>query len=336
MVEKLLLKPKWKAFIMRLTPKKDRQRVKLQVLFSVSLSKMRAEHLYTKKVVISTSLFFLSLVVFVVSILIGRDFMRNTTDQLSLIGGTERTVAQREAMLRIDDQYFATHGLMEEATLEALVRSLMPELSDMQVIEETDRVRAKYRSWAALVFHWWLVFIAFGFGLVGWFVPNLMLLVRKILVKSSAEDDYMQLQTLVSVLMYTDCDTLQVLSYLARQSTVHKPYLLWAYHSFVSAPEMELERLKARIGLPDFKSFIDKLKMTISDLSLRDAFSDLIAERDAMMRLRHIAMEATIKRKAVLCSIIAITPMVLFVIGEFAAPIMILGMQELTSSHGLF
>ena len=142
----------------------------------------------------------------------------------------------------------------------------------------------------------------------------------------------MQLQTLVSILVYTDLDTLAVLQQMVQQSTVHKDILLHAYHSFPSAPELELERLRSKITLNDFKWFIDKLRLTISELPMNEAFADLITERENFVRLRRIAMESLLAKKRVICGFLAMFPIIAFSVGQFLVPLGYLGIMEFQSA----
>lgn len=92
----ILLKIKqWKSFIKGLYPKKEKSRFKIEYKLKMALSKMKLEHYYTKKVVFATASFFMSLVIIFISVQLGKDFTGNTTAQLLLIAGEERTQTQK-------------------------------------------------------------------------------------------------------------------------------------------------------------------------------------------------------------------------------------------------
>lgn len=262
------------------------------------------------------------------SINLGRDFALNTTAQLSLVAGREYTDEEIKAIRVMDGIYFEAEGKFSDNDLQILIRRYLPALSDMQIQDEMKRVQDKYNTWSSLYFRWYYVLIAFAFGVFGWFIPAVMLKVRAYLIKNATEDDYMQLQTLVSVLTFTELDTLAVLRQMQQNSTVHKDILLEAYHGFPSAPEMELNRLKSKITLPEFKWFIDKLKLTVSELPMREAFSDLVTERENLTRLRRISMEASVSGKAGFARILMILPMILLAAAEFIVPIGYLGVMQ--------
>lgn len=333
--EKLLSNKSWKRFVSGLAPKKEKKRAKLEFKLKKALSKMKFTHYYIKKVIFGGAVFVATLALIFLSINLGRDFARNTTAELSLVASEERSESEQNATRVMDEVYFESEGKMSDNELKTLVHRYLPSLSDMHVQDEMKRVRDKYSTWSGLYFHWYYVPVAFAFGIFGWFIPAIMIKIRTFLIKNEMEDDYMQLQTLVSILTYTELDTLSVLRQMEQHSTVHKEILLEAYHGFPSAPEMELERLKSKITFPGFKWFIDKLKLTISELPMNEAFSDLVSERENLMRLRHISMEASVSSKAVLGRILMILPMILLAVSEFIIPIGVLGVMEFTNALGM-
>ena len=293
---------------------------------------MTLEHYYTKKAVFAAFFFTVTFVIMFVAVALGSDYVKNSVAQLSLVAGVERTEREQAAMRVMDEVYFEAGGRMSNNEHHLLIRRYLPGLSDMQMLDEVKRMQDKYNAWVNLYFRWQYVWLAFVLGVFGWCLPALMLKGRRYIVKTETEDDYMQLQTLVSILVYTGIDTLSVLQQMVQQSSVHKDILLFAYHSFPSAPELELERLRSKLTLPDFKWFIDKLKLTISELPMEEAFSDLISERENFMRLRHIAMESNLAKKRSVCGFLAMAPIIAFAVGEFLIPLGYLGIMEFQSA----
>lgn len=300
----------------------------LSARLNSAISKMEVKHFYTKKLVFAATVFAATLVLMTVSVILGRNFILNTTAPLTLVGGAVRTPEETAALRRVDAVYFEAEGRITDTELRGVIKRFLPKYSEMQINDEVKRVKDKYSTWINLYFKWWFVFAAFAVSLLGWFLPDIILTFRKIFVKNEETDDFMQLQTLVAILMHTDMDTLSVIEQLARQSTVHKDMLLWAFHAVPAAPDMEMERLERKASLPEMKAFVQKLKTTISDMSLKDAFANLLAERESLQRLRHIAMEATIRSKANICSLVSIIPTILLIVAEFALPLFMLAMGE--------
>ena len=209
-----------------------------------------------------------------------------------------------------------------------MVQGYMPGLSDLQVIDQVKRLQDKFETLMNTKFHWWLIWVCAFIGFIGWNIPNISVKLRRIMVRTEAEDDFLQLQTLVSIFMTTDMDTLDTLYELSQHSRIHKEMLTYCYHSYPANPELELTRLQSKTPLTEFKRFIGKLKLTISDLSMQEAFSDLIIEREQIMRIREITINATIDKKRGLCGPLSLTPLGFMVVGELLIPLGYLGYRE--------
>lgn len=330
--EALLKHKVWQNFIRVFYPKKLITRGRLKNVIKKSLSKMKLSHFYTKKIVFAVVAFFAAIAVTIAACVIGRDFAKNTTAQLSMASGVERSEEQLINMRIMDAIFFEANGEMYENELTALIKTYLPGLTDMEMQDEMTRIRNKYDLWADTYFKFYYLLIAFALGIIGYFVPNFMLKGRAYFVKNEAQDDFMQIQTLVGIMLNTNVDTLEILRQMARHSTVHKDLLQYAYHSFPSAPEQELEWLKTKLTIPEFRIFIDKLKMSISEVSLTDAFSDLITERQHLLRLQELTFKATLSKKKFLCKILSFLPLVMYVLAEFLIPMLTLGMNEFFSS----
>ena len=140
------------------------------------------------------------------------------------------------------------------------------------------------------------------------------------------------MQTLIAILMYTPLDTLDTLYWLERNSIVHKDVLLYAYHEYPSDAEKAQTRFKSKSAVPEFHQMCDKLISTISEVSLKDAFPDLIRQREHTIKMRETIQSNAIQKKRRLASPISLTPLVILVLGHVIAPIGILGYQEFVNT----
>ena len=361
-----LTKDNVRKFIDDIKPKNSKA-LKWKRKIKEALSRQSIEELYVQKVVFASIAFVFALVTCFSVIQMGSDYVRNSTQQLSLVATNEMDAFSKESILMLDEKYMAQRlalqpektllqeigdvvvsvkdllGLngkksvtekkekypdLSEDAIKGMVSGYMPGLSDLQVIEQVKRLQDKFETVMNTKFHWWLVWVCALFGMIGWKAPDIMLAFRKLMVKTDAEDDFLQLQTLVSIFMTTDMDTLDILYELSQQSRIHKDMLTYCYHSYPANPELELTRLQSKTPLTEFKRFIGKLKLTISDLSMKEAFSDLIIEREQIMRIREITVQATIDKKRGLCGPLSLTPLGFMVVGELLIPLGYLGYRE--------
>ena len=361
-----LTKPSISRFIDDIKPK-NRKALKWKRKLKAALSRQSIEELYVQKTLYGSIAFVFAILVCFSVIQLGSDYVRNSTQQLSLVATNEMDGFSKESILMLDEKYMAQrlalqpeYTLMEEIgqviynikdllglngkksvtdtkekypdlsedAIKSMVAGYMPGLSDLQVIDQVKRLQDKFETVMNTKFHWWLVWVAALVGMLGWKIPDMMISFRKIMVKTDAEDDFLQLQTLVSIFMTTDMDTLDILYELSQQSRIHKEMLTYCYHSYPANPELELTRLQSKTPLTEFKRFIGKLKLTISDLSMAEAFADLIIEREQIMRIREITIQATIDKKRGLCGPLSLTPLGCMVVGELLIPLGYLGYRE--------
>lgn len=330
-VNNLLCKPKIMKFIKNIVPKNGKAR-KLEKKIKASLSRKSMEHLYVEKIVWAVSGLLVATICTISTITLSRDFLLNSTQQLSLVATDEMGIYTKEQILELDNSYFNRDRDWTDDEFKDAVRASMPGLTDLQILDQIKRIKDKENSLNTAYFHWYYTWIIIGIGCLAWKGPDIGLVLRQYMVQTEAEEDFLQIQTLVAILMNTEIDTLECLWQMCQHSRIHKNILLYCYHSYPSNPEKELIRLQSKTPIIDFKRFIGKLNLTISDLSLREAFSDLKIERDHMLRVREISMYAAIDKKRGLCGILSMTPLGFLVIFELLVPLGYLGYKEFTSA----
>lgn len=361
-----LAKTPIRRFIDNLKPK-NKKGFRLKQKLKLALSRQTLEEIYVQKTFYSIACFIIAVVTCMSVITMGSEYVKDSTQQLSLVATDEMSKYSKESILALDNKYisqrltlqpnktlgeeisdviYKVKGLiglngtksytekvekypdLPEDTIKSMVSGYMPGLSDLQVIDQVKRLQDKFETIMSTKFHWWLVWVCAFIGFIGWKIPDISIKLRRIMVRTEAEDDFLQLQTLVSIFMTTDMDTLDTLYELSQHSRIHKEMLTYCYHSYPANPELELTRLQSKTPLVEFKRFIGKLKLTISDLSMQEAFSDLIIEREQIMRIREITINATIDKKRGLCGPLSLMPLGFMVVGELLIPLGYLGYRE--------
>ena len=331
--KKLLEKPGFRQFIYNIEPKNAKKR-RLELKLKKALSQKGPEHIYTEKVVISVISFAFAVIAMLSIVDMARDYYLNSTDQLSLVADESMDAYSKEDILTLDNEYLNRTYEWDDEVFKETIKGYMPSLSDMQILDQMSRIRNKEASLETAYFHWYYMVICILICVLCWFIPDAQLKMRILLVKTEAEDDFLQLQTLMAILMNMNIDTLDALWQMCQHSRIHKDMLLYCYHSYPSNPELELARLKSKTPIIEFQRFLGKLQLTISDLSLAEAYSDLRIERDHMLRIREMSMIATINKKRKICGPISMTPFIMLVLGEFLIPIGYLGVKEFTKALG--
>lgn len=338
MFSTLIQKSKFiRRFVYDISPKNDKKnsRLKLQSKLNKALSKKGIEELYLEKSTYAIVTFIISIFAIVCAIQMGKQNMLNSTQSLSLVDMELSVKIDKQTMIDMDNEYIASREEGKEYSTDELyyfVQGRLPGLSDMEIQDQQKRLESKYNTIKNAYFHWWMLLICFGLGLTAWYTPDMLLKLRRWLVITEAEDDFLQLQTLMSILMNTDGDNLDALEQMSQMSKIHKDMLIYAYHGYPSNPDKELWNLEQKTPIMEFKRFIGKMRLAASDLSLKEVFADLMLEREYIQEQRDIKMRQAIDKKRTLCGMLAKAPMGIMVVGEFLFPIGYLGATELMSA----
>ncbi len=269
-----------------------------------------------------------------VSLSAGRTYLLNSTQNMGIVKDTSLDRYEKADVLAFDNEYLNRESEWKDAETLEKIKARFPELTEMDAGEYLKRLKDKEKALDATNLKWYYVLMVYGFAYGMSMIPNLLRKLRIWSAQSAAEDDFLQLQSLMAIIMCMGVDTLDALEQLCTNTRIHRPQLLYAYHAYASNPDLELERLKSKVNLIGFKRFIDKLKLTTVDLSLQEAFSDLLLERAHMVRMREMAMMAAIEKRRNLAGMLAKIPMGAMVALQMILPIAYLGIKEFSSALG--
>ncbi|XID94283.1 hypothetical protein ACF3MZ_07100 [Paenibacillaceae bacterium WGS1546] len=330
-----LLRAEWFARIVSdVMPKKQAGKARKQRMIKGALSLTDLRHLYASKLLFGFTAFAVAIVCFFFSVNLGKQFIYDNVREVSLVSGEKLTAADIRIRHEMDEYYLSLPERMTESQTKEFVKSRLPKLPPYDQEAQIKRLMEKYDSYYGTYFKWWMVLASFLIAAAATQLPELMLRARAWLLKTESEEDVLQLQTMISILMNTSTDTLDTLYWLERQSRVHKNALLDAYHEYPSNPDLALNRLKAKAVLPGFKRMVDKLLLTIHQIKLSEAFSDLVTEREHVMRIREISQNTALNKKRSMVSPLAMAPLVLTAVLYILLPLGILGFKEFVAALG--
>ncbi|ROR31740.1 hypothetical protein EDD66_101358 [Mobilisporobacter senegalensis] len=318
-------------FMKNISPK-NRKRFRLENKLRNAFSKKTVEELYLEKLTYALLGFVILITTFISSITIGRNFILNNVQSLSMLASDEMNAYEEEDILAMDNEYIAnrdTGYIYEEEDLKTLIISTMPELTDLQISDQMKRLEDKYRFLKSLYFRWYFIPISFVFSMIGWVLPDQSIRTRMKELKEEEEEEFLQIQTLMIILMSMNCDTMEAIEYLSQLTRVHKEMFQYCYHSYAADPVKALENMEEKTPIPDFKRFINKLKLTIDELSLADAFSDLKMDREHICRERDVVLRDIIDRKRNKCGGLVKVGFIMVIMLLFMFPLLYLGFTEM-------
>ncbi len=328
---KLMYRDNVVRFAKSLVTKVYKKRLKVTKQLEGCLSSKDIQYFYLEKLVYSVAFLFLSFL-FTVSILISaRSATYKSLSSSVMSASLTYTSEQEKETLAYDSEVLAMDELPAEEEMASRFKKIFPKGTSIENEAQVERLTQKYKTYHALKFRWWFAFIVIAATCVGWCVPNLLLKLRAKLVQSEAELDVLQLQTIIAILMDTPLDTLSVIYWLSKSSDIHKDILTYCYHEYVRDPEFALNHLKSKSAIAEFSSMCDKLLTTVYQVTLAEAFEDLIAERDNTMKIREVVQLDALKSKRNIAGPISTMPMGVWLVAVFIVPIAIVAVRSAVS-----
>lgn len=331
-VDNLLTKRWYKRIVRNVMSKSAKTIVSINKKIRGSLSSKDTEYIYAEKVLFSTIAFVLALISSVVMVISARQFIYKNTKSLSLVGGAVYSQEEYERLYKYDCEIMARKVLETDDIMAAQLKEVLPKATEFTRFDEVSRIKLKYEKYHNTYYRWWYVLICYAVGICGLFIPELLLKFRQYMVKAEAEEDVLQMQTIIASVMDTSLDTLSVLYWLEKNSSVHKDALRFCYHEYPADPELALNRLKSKSTVAEFHHMCDRFITTIHQISIKEAFATLITDRAHILRIREMVQEEMINSKRVIASPLALAPIIALAVMHILAPIGILGFAEFTKA----
>lgn len=331
-ITKLLYRTKVREFARTLIPKSFKKRNKTQKTIDGCLSSKTLEYIALEKFVFGCVGIVAAIILSIAIIIGARSGIYNSLTSSSMTSTLTYTAEQEAAVLEY--QHAIMDGDINPSMdeIEKFYISIYPKITEIELKAHTDRLTSVISQYRSTHFRWLYCIIYIGAWFAGHFLSDFLLMLRAKLVESEAEVDVLQLQTIIAILMDTPLDTLSVIYWLAKSSDIHKDVLTYCYHEYTRDAYYALDHLKRKSAIPEFSAICDKLKTTIEQVTLGEAFEDLILDRANTMAIRETVQMSSLKHKRAMASPIAIAPMVVWMIVGFILPVVIVALNTATTT----
>lgn len=331
-ITNLLYHDKVRKFARTLIPKSFRKRQKIQEMIDGCLSSKNMEYVALEKFVFGVIGMIASVILSIAIIFGARRSIYDSLSDSSMTTQLTYTAAQEKAVLEFQHNIMDSGVIPDEEAIKNFFMSEYPKITSLDLDAHTKRLQSVVTRYAKTRFRWFYCFVYIGAWFGGHLLSSGLLLLRSKLVESEAELDVLQLQTVIAILMDTSLDTLSVLYWLAKSSDIHKDVLTYCYHEYTRDPEMALDILRDKAAIPEFVDMCNKLKTTIEQVTLNEAFSDLILDRAVTLEIRKTVQLSALKRKRTLASPVAVFPVIVWMIIGFLYPIVVVALQTATTT----
>ena len=330
-LEKLMYRTSVQKFARTLVTKKFETRRKVKEKLEGCLSSKTIDYFYLEKFVFGVCLFITSIVFSIIILFSAKNATYNSLASSTMSVTLTYTNEQELATKAYDAEVLAMEQLPPEEDMRERFDVIFPKESTVFVDTQIDRLTRKYNTYKNMSFKWWFALIYISVTVAAWFLPDLLLKLRSKLVQSEAELDVLQLQTIIAILMDTNLDTMSVIYWLSKSSDIHKDILTYCYHDYVRNPEYALNYLKTRGANVEFSSMCDKLITTIHQVTLAEAFEDLVAERENTMKIREVVQLNALQSKRNIAGPISTAPMLVWMAVVFILPLGIVAVRSAIS-----
>ena len=333
LIKSMIARPYIKKFAKTLVPRHYKKRSKIEDDMQGCLSSKDIEYLYLEKFIYMCLFGVIMCIISIFVVIASRTSVYNSTQAVTMTSTLTLTKSQKEQMLELDADILKQPEAPndDDGQLTKRVKKIVPLATDLDLDSQVTRIKDKYNTYHNLHFWWWFGILYVLAGVLGWYLPNIMLRLRVAMVKEEATLDVLQLQTVIAILMDTPMDTMTVIYWMMRSSDIHRNILADCYNMYPRDPEDSIQRLKEAVTIPEFVQICDKLKLTIFQISMLEAFEDLVKDRASVMKIREMTQEAELKAKRNKASPIAMAPMVTWIVLCFVLPIVVITINSAVS-----
>lgn len=328
-----MLGHRWfKQLVKDIQPKKFKKRDKWILRIKNSLSQKDINYIYAQKLAYSVGgvvVGFIATILFLISL---RGAIYNNYTSLSFANTAEIEERVFRQIVIADKEYLALDEPLPDVDLQVWFRGKVRGLSDFEYTQQFERIQKKYKAYKGLQFKWYFCLVSITIGWICWFIPEFQIILRKSLIKYEVSDDVMQLMTICIVLADTKLDVYDALRWLELQSVIHKEAIRFASIEFTSNPVLALENLKSKSTSKEFKNIVSELMAANDKLSIADAFSEVVLDKQQFLLLREMLQKEDIESKKNTAKLISVLPAALAILLLFMLPILILGITQLLES----
>lgn len=189
-----------------------------------------------------------------------------------------------------------------------------------RILEKIDTVNNEYIKPMEVV-------VAIVVGLVGYFIPVIILKFQRKMRQLEMENEIMQFQTLILMLMRIERISVQdILEWLERFSNIFRPAISTCLNNFEAGGWKALEQLREQTGFEPFVKIIKNLQSAVDKIPIVDAFDELESERAFFQEKRKEANERLIAKKSMYGKIIGFAPMIMLFVAYLIVPLIYVSM----------
>lgn len=203
------------------------------------------------------------------------------------------------------------------------------DLNDPQVEKSYERIVAKWSIVSTSFLQWWEVFLAILFAWATTYIPIFILMFKRRERLKQMEKEVYQLLVIIAILRdFEGMGVFIILNWLQRFSIAFKGSITIAIEEFDSGGEEALEKLAEANTFEPFQQIVERLKLSLVKLSIKEAFQSIEMEREFYLEQRRDEQRQSIESKSRLGNFLGLAPLAALIFIYLIFPIMYLAIKE--------
>lgn len=205
----------------------------------------------------------------------------------------------------------------------------LDEFNSPEANRSYNRILEKWQVVNNAYLKWYEVILALAIGIFVWYIPIFFLQLQKYLRYKDMENEVHQFLILISILREFDrMSVYTILSWLERIGVVFKEPIQKTLQIYDSGPEESLQKLREEVNFEAFNQLVERLELSISRISIKEAFEDIDMELEFYLDQREELNKRTIESKSEWGKMICWIPILTVTIFYLVGPLIYLSVVE--------
>lgn len=214
-------------------------------------------------------------------------------------------------------------GLKGEGEQRRAAPELEAEAVYARIVDKLDRLDQEY-------FKWWELLAAVGIGMTGYYMPYLMLLLKRRIRMMDRKNEVYQLQTMIYILRELDRISVEeILEWIYSYAVIFRQPLQKCLLHFSHGSEAALLELREEAGLEEFRQLVDKLILANEKITIHAAFDDLESDMSFQFEQRRLDFEKSLDMKAELGRLFGFAPLYSLIFGYLVIPLIWMSFRQM-------
>lgn len=263
------------------------------------------------------------------------NILNSTTSLAMLVGAqTQEELLKEKEMTEFDKEVIQKMGSSDNPfTGDNLKKYIAAHLKldpdDKSVDAAYQRILSKWQVVENSYFKWWELLISLGVAFLATYIPIFNMQFKRSLRLKQMEIEVHQHLVLISSLREFDSmSVFMILTWIERFTVIFKEPVQICIQDFDSGPDEALKRLSEQVNFEPFQQLVERLKLALVRISIKEAFDDIDTEREFYLDQRKEIQEQSIESKEIYGNFWGLLPVMCLCLLYLAMPLIYISLVE--------